>query len=67
MEISGSPDKCIDLCEVKSEKDLGLWTTSSLKPPLYCEKAAATATKFLEVCNYLDNINRHIEVSSLSR
>ena len=25
MKISGSPGSCIDLCEVNSEKDLGLW------------------------------------------
>ena len=30
MEIIGSPGSCIDLCEVNSEKDLGLWVTSSL-------------------------------------
>ena len=29
------------------EKDLGIWTTSTLKPSLHCDKAAAKATKFL--------------------
>ena len=46
MEISGSLSSCIDLCEVNSEKDLGLWTTTSLKPT-HCDKAAAIATKIL--------------------
>ena len=45
MEIS--PGSCIDLCEVNSEKDLGLWVTSSLKPSLQCDKAAANATRIL--------------------
>ena len=44
MNISNT---CIDLCEVESEKDLGLWVTSSLKPSLHCVKAAAKATKIL--------------------
>ena len=47
MEISGSPGSCIDLCEVNSEKDLGLWVTSSLKPSSQCDKAAANATRIL--------------------
>ena len=47
MEISGSPGSYIDLCEVNSEKDLGLWVTSSLKPSLQCDKAAANATRIL--------------------
>ena len=45
MEIS--PGSCIDLCEVNSEKDLGLWVTSSLKPSLQCDKAAANATRIM--------------------
>ena len=44
MDISNTR---IDLCEVESEKDLGLWVTSSLKPSLHCVKAAAKATKIL--------------------
>ena len=44
MDISNTR---IDLCEVESEKDLGLWVTSSLKPSLHCIKAAAKATKIL--------------------
>lgn len=35
------------LTEVDSEKDLGIWTTSTLKPSLHCDKAAASATKVL--------------------
>ena len=46
MDISNT---CIDLCEVESEKDLGLWVTSSLKPSLHCDKAAAKATKILGI------------------
>ena len=30
-----------------SEKDLGVWITSSLKPSLHCDKAAATANRIL--------------------
>ena len=37
MEVSGFPGSCIDPYEVNSEKDLGLWTTSSLKPSLQCD------------------------------
>ena len=35
MEIFGSPGSYIDLCKINSEKELGLWMTSSLKPSLY--------------------------------
>ena len=44
MEISSSPGSCREL---SVEKDLGVWTTSNLKPSLQCDKAAANATKFL--------------------
>ena len=47
MEFSSSPGSYIDLCEVNSEKDLGLWTTLSLKPSLQCDKTAASATRIL--------------------
>ena len=47
MEVSGSPGSYINLCEVNYEKDLGLWMTSSLKPSLQCDKAAASATRIL--------------------
>ena len=47
MEVSGCPGSYIDLCEVNSEKDLGLWTILSLKPSLQCDKAAASATRIL--------------------
>ena len=46
MEISSSPGSFRELIV---EKDLDAWTTSTLKPKpsLYCDKAAANATKFL--------------------
>ena len=47
MEIFTSPGSFIELSEVNFEKDLGIWTTTSLKLSLYYEKAAANATKFL--------------------
>ena len=47
MEILTSPGFFMELSEVNFEKDLGVWTTSSFKPSLQCEKAAYNATKFL--------------------
>ena len=47
MEISTIPGLSIELSEVNFEKYLGIWTTSSLKPSLHCDKAAANTTKFL--------------------
>ena len=47
MGISTSPGSFNELSEVNFEKDLGIWTTSTLKPSLHCDKAAAKATKFL--------------------
>ena len=48
MEISSSPGSFRELSVVDFEKDLGVWTTSTLKPSLHCDKAAAAnATKFL--------------------
>ena len=47
MEISSSPGSFRELSVVNFEKDLGVWTTSTLKPSLHCDKAAANATKFL--------------------
>ena len=49
MEISTFPGSSIELSEVNFEKDLGIWTTSPLKPSLHCDKAAANATKFLRM------------------
>ena len=47
MGISTSTGSFNELSEVNFEKDLGIWTTSTLKPSLHCEKAATNATKFL--------------------
>ena len=47
MEISSSQGPFRELSVVDFEKDLGLWTTSTLKPSLHCEKTAVNATKFL--------------------
>ena len=49
MKISTSPGSFMELSEVNFEKDLtGVWRTSTLKPSLHCDKAAAAnATKFL--------------------
>ena len=47
MEISFSPGSFRELSVVNYEKDLGVWKTSTLKPSLHCEKAAANAIKFL--------------------
>ena len=37
----------MELTITDSEKDLGIWITSSLKPSLQCDKAAATASRIL--------------------
>ena len=47
METSASPRSQVELSKVNFEKDLGIWTTSSLKPSLHCDKAAASATRVL--------------------
>ena len=47
MGISTSPGSFNELSEVNFEKDLGIRTTSTLKPSLHCDKAATKATKFL--------------------
>ena len=42
----------MELSEINFEKDLAwvlAWTTSTLKPSLHCDKAAANATKFLRL------------------
>jgi len=44
MENLGSTVK---LTMTDSEKDLGIWITSSLKPSLQCDKAAAPANRIL--------------------
>ncbi|XP_065883915.1 uncharacterized protein [Dysidea avara] len=44
MEILGSTE---ELTKTDFEKDLGIWITSSLKPFLHCDKAAAAATRIL--------------------
>ena len=45
METSTSPRSQVGLSEVNFGEDLGiLWTISSLKPSLHCDKAAANAT-----------------------
>ena len=44
MEDFGST---VELTMTNSEKDLGIWITSSLKPSLQCDKAAATASRIL--------------------
>ena len=48
METTTTPRSVLNLNEVDLEKDLGIWTTSSLKFSLHCDKAAACATKFWE-------------------
>ena len=47
MEISTSPSSFMELSVVNFEKDLGIWTTSTLKPSLHCDKADVNAAKFL--------------------
>nr|VZI20952.1 unnamed protein product [Spirometra erinaceieuropaei] len=42
--LNGSP-----LQQVDSQKDLGVWITSSLKPTLHCAKAAKSATATLQL------------------
>ena len=42
-----TPGEYVDLTEVISEKDLGVWTTSNLASSVHCQKAAANATKIL--------------------
>ena len=37
MEISSSPGPLRELSVVNFEKDLGVWTTSTLKPSLHCD------------------------------
>ena len=44
METLGST---VELTKTDFEKDLGVWVTSSLKPSLHCDKAAAAATRIL--------------------
>ena len=44
METSTTPRSILKLTEVE---DLGVWTSSSLKFSLHCEKAAACATNIL--------------------
>ena len=44
METLGST---VELTKIDFEKDLGIWVTSSLKPSLHCDKAAAAATRIL--------------------
>ena len=44
METLGST---VELTKTDFEKDLGIWITSSLKPSLHCDKAAAAATRIL--------------------
>ena len=39
----------VQLPEVDHEKDLGVWISSNLKPPLHCCKAAASAMKVLSM------------------
>ena len=46
MENLGSTVK---VTMTDSEKDLGIWITSSLKPSLQCDKAAATASRILGI------------------
>ena len=47
METSTTPRSVLQLNEVDFEKDLGVWTTSSLKVSLHCDKVAACAMKIL--------------------
>ena len=35
--------------KVNLGKGLDIWTISTLKPPLHCDKAASNATQFLEL------------------
>ena len=37
------------MSEVNFEKDLGIWSTSSLKSSSHCDKAAASATRVLGI------------------
>jgi len=48
METTTTPRSVLNLNEVDVEKDLGIWTTSSLKFSLHCDKAAACAKKIWE-------------------
>ena len=47
METSASPRSHVELSEVNFERDLGIWTISSLKSSSHCDKAAASATRVL--------------------
>ena len=47
VEISTSPGSFMKLSEVNFVKDLGVWTSLTLKPSLQCNKVAANATKLL--------------------
>ena len=49
METSTSPRSHIELSEVNFQKDLCIWSTSSLKSSLHCDKAAVSATRVLEM------------------
>ena len=48
METLGST---VELTKTDFEKDLDIWITSSLKPSLHCDKAAAAATRILGMLN----------------
>ena len=41
--------KGIQMAEMESEKDLGVWIDSSLKPSLQCEQAAKNANRVLSL------------------
>ena len=41
--------KGIQIAEMESEKDLGVWIDSSLKPSLQCEQAAKNANRVLSL------------------
>ena len=47
VEISTSPGSFMKLSEVNFVKNLGVWTSLTLKPSLQCNKVAANATKLL--------------------
>ena len=47
METNTMPRARLELSDVEFEKDLGIWTNSSLKSSLKCNKAAASAMRVL--------------------
>jgi len=66
MESNTISRSHIELSEVEFEKDLGLWTNSSLKSSLQCSKAAASATRVLGLLKRTFTFtSKDLKVSSL--